>query len=472
MQLRSAWVLNSGISIANSIDLGLIVIRSPVFAALGTKRFSTQLDLSKTLQISNCRVHDWQRRTSTQRETDMRYLDNPAILFGAPVITGLGVARSLGRSGVRVYCVSERKSELAFSRYCARYFAVPQIESDKQVLKKFLSSIKKELEHPSVLFPCSDPFTISLPQIRDESNTEIDGQYVTFGKSETVETLVNKRRFYRSLDKYGVHHPTTYFPETIQDVENISKQVEYPTYVRPSVTKLFDRFERKGFVARSEAELMQLYSLTSKFDVDVMIQEIIPGPATNKFGINGYFDEKHHPKAFFAYHRLREYPLGFANSSLMESISISDVLCMKEVAENYLKRLGYYGIFDAEFKKDPRDDDFKLLEINARAWWQNSFSAKCGINLLLMAYLDAIGKKIEYLDSYETGVKWLHFTNDLLSSIEMLCKRQTTVREWLSSYRKVDDYAHFSPDDLLPWAAFLLLLSRRYPRQLAHATLD
>lgn len=388
-------------------------------------------------------------------------------MFGPGSINGLGVARNLGRNGVRVYCVAEQKSEIAYSRYCRRFFDVPQIEKSKDVLRAFLSSIKRELPYPAVLFPCSDLFCISLSQLEDEPTGELNDQYVTFGGPEAVGTLVNKNKFYRSLDKYGIPHPTTYFPETFQDTENISKQVEYPIYLRPSISQIFgERFQKKGFVARSQAELIRYYNLASRNGFEVTIQEIIPGPATNLVGINGYFNKMRDPQAFFAYRRLREYPQRFGNNSLIESIPISDVLCLKETVENYLKKLRYHGIFEAEFKKDQRDGNFKLLEINARSWWQNSFPTKCGINLILMAYLDAIGKKTDYVDTYRTGVKWLFFINDLFSSMEMLHERQISVREWLSSFRKTEDYAYLSADDPLPLIASLLFVSRKYTREL------
>lgn len=397
----------------------------------------------------------------------MRYSNHPAIIFGPDSITGLGVARNLGRNGVKVYCVTEQKNEIAYSKYCKGFYAIPHIEKNNYILRAFLSNVKAKLQHPSVLFPCSDFFCISLSQIRDELNSEINDQYVTFGKSQTIETLVNKRKFYQSLDRYGVPHPITYFPETMQDIEDISNQVEYPTYIKPSISQLFANLQKKGLTARSQAELAYYYNLASKYDGSLMIQEIIPGPATNMFGINGYFDKTHNPQAFFAYHRLREYPQRFANSSLMESIPISDVLCMKETIEDYLKKLRYHGIFDAEFKKDQRDGNYKLLEINARSWWQNSFPTKCGINLILMAYLDALDKKIEYMDTYEVGAKWLFLTNDLLSTMEMLNARQTSVIQWLSSLKKTKDYAYLSPDDPLPWITSPLFISHNYAQALS-----
>jgi len=397
----------------------------------------------------------------------MRYFNNPAILFGPDSINGLGLVRNLGRNGVKVYCVAEKKNEIAFSRYCRRFFVVPRIEGNKEVLRAFLSKIGRELQYPAVLFPGSDLFCISLSRLRDEVGSELSGKYIFFGNTKAVETLVNKKKFYQSLDNYNIPHPITYFPETYQDIENISKQVEYPIYIRPSITQIFGaRFHEKGFVVSSQKELIEKYMLVSRYKIEVMVQEIIPGPATNLFGINGYFDKNSNPQGFFAYRRLREWPHGFGCNSLIESISMSDVPFLKEITENYLRKLRYHGIFETEFKRDQRDGSFKLLEINARSWWQNSFPTKCGINLILMAYLDAIGKRIDYTDTYRIGVKWLFFLNDLLSSMKMLHEKQMSISEWLSSLRKVEDYAYFSADDPLPWIVSPLLISRNYTQEL------
>jgi len=94
---------------------------------------------------------------------------NPAIIFGPAPITGLGVARNLGRNGIDVYCVAESKNEIAYSRYCKKFYAVHQIEKDKNVLRDFLSNIKKKLKHPAVIFPCSDQYHISKVQQKNDT---------------------------------------------------------------------------------------------------------------------------------------------------------------------------------------------------------------------------------------------------------------------------------------------------------------
>jgi predicted ATP-grasp superfamily ATP-dependent carboligase len=387
-------------------------------------------------------------------------------MFGPNAIHGLGIARNLGKNGVKVFCVSEEPNVIAHSKYCQKFYAIPNIETGKGVLKNFLSNLKKELNHPAVIFPCSDLFCISLSQIKEEPNSVLNGQYTVFGSRETVETLVNKRKFYQSLEENRIPHPITFFPKSYGDVKEVSEKIEYPVYIKPAVSQLFTRFHKKGFVVNSSEELLNIWELVSKYGIEVMVQEIIQGPATNLFGICGYFNKVGEPCAFFAYRRLREYPHMFGTNTLIESILICNVLPLKEITEKYLKRLRYHGIFEAEFKKDSRDDSFKLLEINARSWVQNSFPAKCGINIVLMAYLDAIGKKIDYSENYKTGVRWLFLVNDMISSFEMLHKKELSIPEWFSSFKNVRDFAYFSADDPLPWIMSFLYISRGYAQTL------
>jgi predicted ATP-grasp superfamily ATP-dependent carboligase len=373
----------------------------------------------------------------------------PAILFGGDSINALGVLRNLGRNGVAVYYVADQKDEAVFSRYCKRSFVIPNIERDRKILMTFLTNFEKKIGSSAVIFSGSDMFCLGLSSLENEMSR---GYHVLLPKSDVVETLVNKRKFYQSLAEHDIPHPVTYFPESIDDIEAISKEAGYPVYVRPSISQVFSEiFRKKGFVARSREELLKYFTLATRYKIDVLVQEIVPGPATNMFGINGYFDKNGDPRGLFAYRRLREWPRGFGNGSLIESIPVCSLSSIKTSAVEYLHNLRYHGLMDAEFKRDSRDGQFKFLEVNARSWWQNSFPTKCGINLVFAAYLDALGEELDYDEDYVAGLRWSYFLNDTRSVIPMLKTGEITVGAWLSSLRMVDDWAYFSIDDLIPW---------------------
>jgi predicted ATP-grasp superfamily ATP-dependent carboligase len=77
--------------------------------------------------------------------------------------------------------------------------------------------------------------------------------------------------------------------------------------------------------------------------------------------------------------------------------------------------LGYRGLFDAEFMYDQRDQQFKLIEVNARPWWQLEILHACGVDVVPMAYRDALGLPIRSIDEYRVGCTWVHPLPDVRS---------------------------------------------------------
>jgi D-aspartate ligase len=375
----------------------------------------------------------------------MKELRIPAIVFGGG-INALGVVRNLGRYGIPVYCVVERKKSAVYSRFCKKYFVVPHIQENTSVLRKFLSDNEKL--DCGILFATGELGALHLSELKEELG---NNYCVLLPKHEVVRTLADKREFYHSLSELGVPHPLTIFPESPQDVRRISKKLKYPVFIKPCMSHEFwPKFGTKGFIANSRDELLRYYLLALEHRVDVILQEIIPGPdAKNIYGIEGYFDKNSEPKAVYAHCRLRGSPPAFGSTCLRESILIKDAIIPYTKTVTYLKHLGYHGLMEAEWKKDPRDSAFKLLEINVRQSMQNSLPARCGINFILLAYLDAIGEKTKYFDNYDVGVKWINFFDDLASAM----KSRISVVEWFSSLKNVREWSYFSGDDLLPWIA-------------------
>lgn len=387
--------------------------------------------------------------------------ENLAIVLGGSSVTSLGICRTLGENGVSVFCVDDRKNETAFSRFCAEFFAIPGIEGNSQVLKSFLAELDRMIETPVVVFPSSDLFCLNFVRVLGD----ISSKFVFLSNRRSVETLINKEKFYLSLTDGGLPHPETYFPLK-EDHAEIERRIDYPVLVKPAVSQTFSRvFIVKCFVAKDRIELEKYIRLASEHRISVMVQQIIPGPPTNVYGIAGYVDRNNEPKGVFAYRRIRDWPHGCGCNSLIESIPVSAVESIKEITLDYLKSLRYTGLFEAEFKKDERDGDFKLIEINSRSWWQNRFATICGSNLVLMAYLDAMGERISYKETYCTGVRWIYTLNDFQSAVALFQSGKLRFLEWLSSYKSLRDYAYFAANDPLPCISNLFSVSLVYFRE-------
>jgi predicted ATP-grasp superfamily ATP-dependent carboligase len=259
-----------------------------------------------------------------------------------------------------------------------------------------------------------------------------------------------------------VEHPATRFPETPEEFERAAEEIGYPVYLKPEISPLFSRaFQRKGFVARDRGELRDHVRRVVDSGLTVMLQEIVQGDATCMHGCAGY--RRGSEAVWICYRRVREFPAGFGCGSLLESCR--DFLHDTRLLE-FLEALDYRGIFDAEFKLDPMRGIFRLIEVNARSWWQNLLPSRCGINVIQLAYLDAAGRGNDRLPApdYTLGVKWIHLYNDFFAARE----QGLGLGAWLRSLRGRRVFAFCAADDPLPATLQLTALTLGKLRKLVN----
>jgi predicted ATP-grasp superfamily ATP-dependent carboligase len=216
----------------------------------------------------------------------------------------------------------------------------------------------------------------------------------------------------------------------------------------------------KGFVAQNPAEVHKYLRITQALGLQMMIQEIIPGPTPNGFALNGYLDKHGRVLALIGYQKIRQSSL-FSNSITIRTIPLASLSSMTDVLIPYLQRIGYHGLFGAEFKRDPRDGVCKLLEINARSLGGNNFAAQCGINNILIAYHDALGEPMEPLTQYTTDVYKIKYLLDIPLLLRRLLHgnlARTDLRPYLQQHV---GHIHLQTDALPFLHAFRDFLSPR-----------
>jgi D-aspartate ligase len=113
------------------------------------------------------------------------------------------------------------------------------------------------------------------------------------------------------------------------------------------------------------------------------------------------------------------------------SVPLADVAQAVESARCVLDAVGYHGIFSAEFKRDPRDGLFKLLEINTRPWWFVDFAVRCGVDVCRMAYDDAQGVAVAPVSDYRVGATCVFPYYDFFAVQPMLSDRTMTWQRWV-----------------------------------------
>lgn len=380
----------------------------------------------------------------------MRKFRSPVIALGGG-LTALGLATILGKRGIDVYLVVDRKDQATFSKYWKGIVMAPGIRHNKDVLREVLTKMARSLGRRAVVYPTSDLDSLNLAELKNDLS---DDCHCVVGDKEAVKILVNKSEFYKTLARYGIDHPLTYFPKDLEDVRRVGAKITYPVFIKPSISQLLiERLDvrTKGLIAHSPRELTDYYRLATRNGIEVMFQEIIPGPPSHSYQLEGYYDAIFRPTVLFARQRLRIWPLDFGNTTLCVSIPLARLANEKKMVSDFVKVIGYRGLMSAEFKRDSRNGMLKFLEINSRVWWHIWLSARCGADIAFSSYLDAIGEKTEYIENYETGVKSIYLLGDLLASGNMLLNRNLGFLEWLTSLRGITKFAFSPSDDLSPF---------------------
>lgn len=144
--------------------------------------------------------------------------------------------------------------------------------------------------------------------------------------------------------------------------------------------------------------------------------------------------------------------MDYGNSSFATSTLEPSVV---DLSMKLLTSIRYQGLAGVEFKKDPRDGAFRLMEVNPRSGMSEGLAVDSGVDIPYIAYRDALGLHVEPVDTYQVGVKWIDLGWDISSYWH---RRQTTGLSfwtWARSVAGARSYAYFAWDDPLPAIAGL-----------------
>jgi D-aspartate ligase len=351
----------------------------------------------------------------------------PALVLGEGV-SALGTTRALARSGVETYAVGAAQNFASYSRYYRRHPAAAATDPSEDGLRDFLESLG---EGAAVLMPCSDAWLLSVARLPAATRQRFA---TSLPPAAMVEDFVDKAGFSRLLDTQSVPHPVTRPIESVDDLSDKSFASLGECFLKPRQSQRFaSAYGVKAFRARGLGEAQQLWQKAHAEGHEMILQEYIPGPPTHHYFVDGFIDAGGILRAAFARRRVRMHPPEFGNSTSTGSIPFADIATGVQGALGMLPSIGYRGIFSVEFKKDPRDEVFKVLEINARPWWYIGFAAVCGVNMAKMAYDDALGRPVQNVDSYRTGVTCTYLRHDVHAARRMFRAGEISPAAWVWS---------------------------------------
>jgi predicted ATP-grasp superfamily ATP-dependent carboligase len=318
----------------------------------------------------------------------------------------------------------------------------------------------------AALLPCSDSLVAEVSELPAPLAARFPSSTPS---TAAVTQLTSKAKFATLLDSIGVPHPRTLVLEGNCDLEGFLAAQGQDLFLKPDHSASF----MKQYKAKASrvCDVNDARAQIARIQADghrVVVQEYLPGPATNHFLIDGFASANGVVRALFARRRLRMYPVDFGDSTHMVSVPLAEVQPAVQMLREILAAISYRGIFSAEFKRDARDQRFKILEVNARIWIFVEFAGRCGVDVCNMAYRDALGLPLGEIPEYRSGVRLVSPYLDLAGARSAWSNGQLTRRAWLRSWLGAQQ-PHFNWSDPVPafkeWgqiSAGVLRLTRRH----------
>ncbi|HET9539186.1 MAG TPA: hypothetical protein VFQ46_01155 [Candidatus Limnocylindria bacterium] len=378
----------------------------------------------------------------------------PAVVLSGHIMA-LGVARSLGAAGIPAILVRYRDDDLAqASRFVARSIRVPHPEENEPGFIRALERLGPNLEG-SPLFPASDETLVAVARHKER----LSRWYRVAAPDEALATrIIHKEHTYSLAEKVGVPAPRTVLIGSEQDLERHRDRFPFPCIAKPSQGHLYqDLFGRKMVRVEDMDELVAAYREAAAAGLQMMLQELIPGDDRQGANYNSY-RVPGSPAVEFTAAKVRLTPRSFGPPSVVVSRVIPEII---EPARRLLDALGYEGYSCTEFKLDPRDGIYKLMEVNGRFNLSSLLMLRCGINLPAIAYRHVLLGEAPVGIEQPEGIHWIDGTKDLAYGLPELVRRPTGVPAFVRPYRQPHVFAVFAWDDARPLAVRYRALARR-----------
>jgi len=364
---------------------------------------------------------------------------------------GLGIARSLGRRGVPVCVIDDEYSIARYSRYVTRSFRVPDLHDEQKTIDVILEFGRRLGLKGWVLYPTRDETVAAISRYRDILSEFFR---VPTPAWNTVRMLWDKRNTYNLASELDIPAPRTTVFQKSHDLHLAN--CSFPVALKPAIKEhFFYATKAKAWRADDREELVDRFQQAS--DVlpsdEIMIQDVVPGDGSHQFAYCAFWKEGK-PVASMVVQRSRQHPPEFGRAStFVQSVEIPEV---ELLAERFLRAINYYGLVEVEFKLDPRDNEYKLLDVNARTWGYHTLGAAAGVDFSYLLYADQLGVRAEPSRA-RPGVTWVRLLTDLPGGIMQIARGELGFATYLKSIFSSHAEAVFCLDDPLPSVAEIVL---------------
>ena len=391
------------------------------------------------------------------------------LVFGDDMRIFLAVVRSLGRAGKEVHAAPLNWHSPALrSKYVSKVHYIPRYSDDPMAWRRSVLDVLRANAF-NLVVPCNDPAILAFHIHRQE----FDGYPIAIPNSAAMSLLFDKECTHQLCVELGIPVAESTRISPSDTAQTLADRFGLPLVLKPRRSYWIDRLDSWGKVSivESEQELQKLLGALqehSRYLVEAYFEGV--GVGVSVLAQNGKILHA------FQHRRLREGRGGSSSYRVSEPVDERLYGACEKICD-YTKLT---GVCMFEFRYNPKNHNWILLETNARFWGSLPLPLSLGVDFPRYLY-DLLVHQIEHAPvQYQVGVRSRNLVLDgfnLLAGVRDLRWGQigTWISDlmsflsqpirWLSGQERSDSFVR---DDVSPalWecTTFLRSLSQKLTR--------
>lgn len=308
-----------------------------------------------------------------------------AIVVGGG-LNALGVVRSLGQAGVPVWVLdTDSRSPGMRSRY-GMPCAVASLEGEA-FMADLRATVSRAGGH-AVLFLTEEKTVSTVSALRSQLP---EGLRVLLPDHARLMQLMHKQGFQELAEAMDAPVPPMVRLQGLVDLPKVHT-LQYPCVLKPS-EKNYEygaRF-KKAYKVVSPGEVEVLYREIEPVLADMVVQEWIEGGDCDIYFCLQYIGAQGEVVGSFPGRKIRSWPPRIGGTASCTA-AWEHERELRETTAAFFRAVGFTGMGSMEYKRDPRDGRFYMVEPTVgRTDFQEEVASVNGCNLPLIAYCHELG---------------------------------------------------------------------------------
>lgn len=321
-----------------------------------------------------------------------------------PVVIGssynaYGVVRSFGEEGIQsILITTAERNFVRYSKYLERHVIMIDVNKDEELFISQLVALGQELApRKGMFFPTHDEQLAAIAAHKEELLPYYE---LPFSDLEVCRQIMDKANFRQVCEAEGIPTIKERLVHTQEKALGCLQELRMPLIAKANIWNIdvVRSFGNKIAIFYDEntyREHIRCY-YEALPNGELLVQEYIEDSDRDMPTVNCITNREGEMICVYVSEKIRQYPPQIGTSTAMRACDPEDPIFQPviEYTRRMLKAVGFYGLSGTEFKYDPQENVYKIVETNARSEFCNYLQTLVGQNMAYQIYRYHLGQTV------------------------------------------------------------------------------